>query len=211
VIVTTFEPASSGIAAVQFVVPVAIPLPPRSVDHLTCVTPTLSFALPPIVSGDEAVENVVPVVGVAIDTIGVMASVVVVERVTVIDAVPVLPAASRAVIVMTFAPVTSGIPAALQLVVPVAVPLPPRSLDHVTWVTPTLSAAEPLKRIVDAVMVVPVVGVAIDTVGRVVSPAGAVMTHENVCEAVRTLSEARAVTVYVPAVVPAPETSPVLV
>jgi hypothetical protein len=118
---------------------------------------------------------------------------VLVDRVTVIEAVPVLAAASRAVIVMIFAPFTSGIPAALQLVVPVATPLPPRSLDHVTCVTPMLSVADPLKRTVDDV-VVPVVGVAIVTVGRVVSAAGAVMTHVNICEAVSTPSDARAVT-----------------
>jgi hypothetical protein len=33
-------------------------------------------------------------------------------------------------------------------VVPLAVPLPPRLLDQVTWVTPTLSEAEPLSAIV---------------------------------------------------------------
>jgi hypothetical protein len=54
--VTTLEPFTSGIAALQFVVPVATPLLPELVDHLTCVTPTLSLALPPIVSGDLVVE-----------------------------------------------------------------------------------------------------------------------------------------------------------
>jgi hypothetical protein len=34
-------------------------------------------------------------------------------------------------------------PPAVQLVVPEAVPLPPRLLAHVTWVTPTLSDARP--------------------------------------------------------------------
>ena len=34
-------------------------------------------------------------------------------------------------------------PLAVQLVVPVAVPLPPRLFVHVTWVTPTLSEAVP--------------------------------------------------------------------
>ena len=53
-----------------------------------------------------------------------------------------LPAASRAVTVMTFEPLSS-VMVALQLVVPVAVPLPPRLLLHVTWVTPTLSDAVP--------------------------------------------------------------------
>ena len=61
--------------------------------------------------------------------------------------------------------------------------------------------------IVEDVMeyVVPLVGVVIVAVGRVVSPAGAVMTQVNVCDAVNTLSDARAVTEYEPAVVPAPE------
>jgi len=47
------------------------------------------------------------------------------------------------VTVSTFDPDWSTIPLALQLVVPVAVPLPPRLLDHVTWVTPMLSDAVP--------------------------------------------------------------------
>src|SRR5947208_3248696 len=58
-------------------------------------------------------------------------------------AVPVLPAASRAVTVSTFAPACRTIPSAVQLVVPVAVPPPPRALVQVTWVTPRLSDAVP--------------------------------------------------------------------
>src|SRR5262249_29375183 len=42
-----------------------------------------------------------------------------------------------------FVPTWRRIPLAVQLVVPVAVPLPPRLFAHVTWVTPTLSAAVP--------------------------------------------------------------------
>ena len=34
-------------------------------------------------------------------------------------------------------------PLAVQFVVPVAVPLPPRLFAHVTWVTPTASEAVP--------------------------------------------------------------------
>jgi hypothetical protein len=52
--------------------------------------------------------------------------------VTVKASVPVLPAASRAVTVSTFAPLCRAMPFAVQLVVPLAVPLPPRSLVHVT-------------------------------------------------------------------------------
>ena len=64
-------------------------------------------------------------------------------KVTVTLAVAVLPAASRAVTVNTFVPVWSTIPLAVQVVVPLAVPLPPRLFTHVTWVTPMLSDAVP--------------------------------------------------------------------
>jgi len=85
--------------------------------------------------------------------------------------VAVLPAASRAVTVTTLAPACNTIPAAVQAVVPVAVPLPPRSLLHVTCVTPTLSAAVPptVSGLAGAVYVTSVVGVVITTVGAVVS------------------------------------------
>src|SRR2546430_12678738 len=46
------------------------------------------------------------------------------------------PAASRAVTVRRLAPAWRTIPLAVQLVVPVAVPLPPRVFAHVTWVAP---------------------------------------------------------------------------
>ena len=71
-------------------------------------------------------------------TVGGVAS-----RVTVRAAVAVLPTASRAVTVSTFAPGWRTMPLAVQLVVPLAVPLPARLFVHVTWVTPTLSAAVP--------------------------------------------------------------------
>ena len=67
----------------------------------------------------------------------------VVSRVTVTLAVAVLPAASCAVTVSTFVPSWRAIPLAVQLVVPVAVPLPPRLFTHVIWITPTLSDAVP--------------------------------------------------------------------
>ncbi len=91
---------------------------------------------------------------------------------------PVLPAASRAVTVSTLIPVCSTMPLADQVVVPAAVPLPPRSLLHVTCVTPTLSAAVPVtvSGVVVAVYVVSPVGVVITTVGAVPSGAGAVPT-----------------------------------
>ena len=44
----------------------------------------------------------------------------------------------------TFVPACNTTPLAVQFVVPVAVPLPPRLFTHVTWVTATLSEAFPL-------------------------------------------------------------------
>jgi hypothetical protein len=83
--------------------------------------------------------TVAPAVGAVIATVGG----VVLLRVTVKLAVAVLLAASRAVTVSTFVPSWRTIPLAVQLVVPLAVPLPPRLFAHVTCVTPTLSAAVP--------------------------------------------------------------------
>jgi hypothetical protein len=54
-----------------------------------------------------------------------------------------LPAASRAVTVSVFVPGCRTMPPADQLVVPLAMPLPPALLLHATWLTPTLSAAVP--------------------------------------------------------------------
>src|SRR5436189_21722 len=80
-----------------------------------------------------------------------------------------LPAASRAVTVRTLAPVWRTMPLAVQLVVPVAVPLPPRLFAHVTWVTPTASEAVPPRARAEVLAVY--VGVA---VGVVMATAGAV-------------------------------------
>src|SRR5262249_39235750 len=143
VTVRTFGPSWMGIPlAVQFVVPVAVPLAPRLVAQVTWVTPTLSAAGPPSVrtvllgrEGDaEGRRGLVE--GWSVGACG--SSAVEVEV-----AVAVLPAASWAVTVRTFVPSWMGIPLAVQLVVPVAVPLAPRLVAQVTWVTPTLSAAVP--------------------------------------------------------------------
>src|SRR6184192_1136242 len=139
VTVSTLAPACSTIPlAVQLVVPVAVPLPPRLFAQVTCVTPTLSDAVPPSARDDVGVLYVEPEVGVVIATVGSEAS-----NVTVTLAVLVFPTASFAVTVSTFAPDWSTIPLAVQLVVPVAVPLPPRLFAQVTCVSPTLSDAVP--------------------------------------------------------------------
>ena len=79
--------------------------------------------------------------GAVMDTVGEVVSGGV--YVTVRVSVAMFPAASRAVTVRRFVPAWRTIPLAVQLVVPLAVPLPPRSFAHVTWVTPTLSEAVP--------------------------------------------------------------------
>jgi len=60
--------------AVQLVVPVAVPPPPRSLAHVTWVTPTVSDAVPPSVSVGLLVVKVGFVVGVVMVTVGAPAS-----------------------------------------------------------------------------------------------------------------------------------------
>ncbi len=86
---------------------------------------------------------------------------------TVKVALAVLPAPSRAVTVSTLVPDCNAIPLADQLVVPLAVPLPPWLLLHVTWVTPMVSDAVPPSVIglVAVVNVAAVVGLVMATVG----------------------------------------------
>jgi hypothetical protein len=168
VIVSTFDPVwRTTPLAVQLVVPVAVPLPPRLFAHVTWVTPTLSDAVPPRVRRELLVVKVGLEVGDVMVTVGAVASL----RVTVKVFVAGLPAASRAVTVSTFDPAWRTTPLAVQLVVPAAVPLPPRLFAHVTWVTPTLSDAVP-PRVRRELLVAKVgleVGDMMVTVGGVVS------------------------------------------
>src|SRR5213079_2541088 len=115
--------------AVQLVVPVAVPLPPRLFAHVTWVAA-------------EAAARRLRVAG-----------------------------ASRAVTVRRLAPAWRTMPPAVQLVVPVAVPLPPRLFAHVTWVTPTASEAVPPRARAEllAVYVGVAVGVVMVTTGAVAS------------------------------------------
>jgi hypothetical protein len=91
--------------------------------------------------------------------------------VTVRVALLVFPAASRAVTVMTVVPDPSGTDAIDHPVTPAAVPLAPRSVLQLTWVTPTLSDAVPLtaRLALEAVYVPVLVGDVIAIVGKVVS------------------------------------------
>jgi len=60
-------------------------------------------------------------------------------------AVPALPAASLAVTVRTFVPGWRTMSLAVQLVVPIAVPLPPWLSVQLTWITPSASEAVPAR------------------------------------------------------------------
>src|SRR5688572_618660 len=200
----------------QFVVPLAMPRAPVwSFDHMTRVT--APPAVPPTMIEDDDVAKVSPEVGEVIAMVGGPVVLPPVEPppvpkyVTVTVSTPELPALSNAVTVMTFVPFCSGMPDTLQFDVPAAVPLKPRSLVHLTCVTPTLSLAVPPRFIDEPLAVYDelLVGDVMVATGRVVSPPPpppvALIVHVNCCVAVSVPSFARAVTLYVPAVVPVPD------
>ncbi len=83
-----------------------------------------------------------------------------------------MPAASAAVTVMTLTPLCRVIPDTDHDVVPIAVPLPPPLLDHVTRVTPTVSEAVPamLSGLEFVEYVALAVGEVIAMMGGIVSP-----------------------------------------
>ena len=72
------------------------------------------------------------------------------ERVTVSTSAPVPPPAFGHVTVITFDPTVSAIVGTLQLVVPVALPLPPRLFAQVQPVTSLLALAVPASVVSDA-------------------------------------------------------------
>src|SRR5881392_1648437 len=117
--------------AVVFIAPSGAP----SIRNCTPTTPMLSVAVAVTVTVPDTVS---PAAGAVIATVAALVS-----YVTVSAAVAVLLAASCAVTVSTFGPGCSMIPLAVQVVVPVAVPLPPRLFTQVTCVTAVLSDAVP--------------------------------------------------------------------
>ena len=64
VTVMTVVPETGIAGVLQVVVPNAVPAAPLSVAHMTCVTPTLSDAVPATVMLDAAVVSELAVVGV---------------------------------------------------------------------------------------------------------------------------------------------------
>jgi hypothetical protein len=157
-------PTRSGIAADQAAVPIATPAVPKLVAQETSVTPTLSLAVPAMVT-DVAVVDMVPVEGVVMVNAGAVVSglpppepppepVVVTDcRVMAADCERRL-AAVDAVTAIVFAPVTSGRLTMLQADAgPAAVPEAPPLDDHVTVMTPVPPAADPDRLTLDAVVV----------------------------------------------------------
>jgi len=112
---------------VQEVVPVQVPLAPRSLAQVTLVTATLSELVPDIAM-EAALEFTAAVAGEVIVTVGDTSSV----RVTVSVSTPVLLLPSVAVTVIRLSPNDNAIGPLLQLVVPVQLALPPRLFDQVT-------------------------------------------------------------------------------
>ena len=142
----TLAPSFSAIAGIDHaVVPVAVPLPPRSLTQVTCVTVPSSLAVPLIAMVALAVEWF-DVPGVTIDSDGDWPS----DFVTVSTSVAMLPPASRAVTVMMLVPTLTGTDATLHVVVPVAVPLPPTVVGPGHLETPPSSVAVPPSAIVAA-------------------------------------------------------------
>src|SRR5438045_1745126 len=164
VTVITFVPGCKATLGIDHeIVPVATPLPPLLFDQLTCDTATLSDAEPPSATAADVVENVAPAAGNVMSTAGATPSV----RVTVSTSVPISPAASWAVTVITVEPISSAMLATVHAVVPEAMPDAPLSVTQLTCVTPNASLAVPPSANVadDVEKVVPAVGVAIETAG----------------------------------------------
>jgi hypothetical protein len=165
--VIALSPTARAIPS-AFQVPVPLPAPDPPVAafvQLTCVTPTLSEALPPrfTVPAEEAyvaldVGNVIVHVGDAPSYITVRTS------------VPTFPAASRARTVSTLFPAARAIPTTFQAVVPEAPPdASVAEFVHVTAVTPTPSEDVPPRFTMEEE--VPQVA---EAVGEVIVHAGAV-------------------------------------
>jgi hypothetical protein len=144
VTVIVLGPETSGMPALQEVVPVAMPLAGTAgFDQLTLATATLSLAVPPINKGVTFV-NVVPVaVGTVIATEGATESC----RIVMVAELE-FPAWSDTVTVTVLSPATSARGATVQAVVPVTTPTAPLVVfTQLTLKTPTLSLAVPPKAI----------------------------------------------------------------
>src|SRR5438876_1024633 len=118
---------------------------------------------------------------------------------TVTVAIPTLPAASLARALIEWGPAPSAEVATVHEVVPVAAVGTPPSTAMVTTATPTLSSALPDTKTAPVVALAPFCGLAIDTVGAVVSAAVSTLVTSTVTLVVELLpatSTALVVTVW---------------
>jgi len=184
VAVTEYEPAAVGMPAIAPVDTVSDNPGGRPVAEYESGSP---FASVPTSWSDAACPMFA-------DWFAIGASTGATLNVTVNTSVETLPAESRAVTVTLLRPLCSAIAPVFQVVVPAAIPLPPRSFAQVTCVTPTPSLAEPLTVTEDEVVVnvAADVGLVIVTTGAVVSNATIVQLNER--DAVSAPSDTVAVT-----------------
>ncbi len=162
----------------QLVVPVAVPLPPRSFTQVTCVTPTLSLAVPPIASG-VAVTAVRRVAGRRGDRhhrrrrVGAAAC----RSPSATSVLGVARRIARRHRQHVRRRSAARCPLTDQLVVPVAVPLPPRSFTQ-RHLRHSHVVRRPSRPVVSGVVVALCVGL---RVGVVIVTAGAVVSGVAAC------------------------------
>jgi hypothetical protein len=160
--VTELFPTMSGIAADQAVVPEATPAWPKFVAQDTSATPTLSLAMPAIVT-EAAVVDMVPDEGDVMVKLGAVVSVlplpglvgvVLTDCRVALTAFDIWLPPAEAVTVIVLAPTASATLAMLQAAVdPAAIPDAPPLEDHVTLTTPVPPDADPDRLTLDAVVV----------------------------------------------------------
>ena len=156
--VVSFEPVTVCVDVLLPYVPLTVPYS----NHAVVDSP-LALTVPVTVAEVDVTFVAEPVV-----TVGALPAL----YVTVIVSVEVLPALSFAVTVILLSPLVRVMLEILQYVVPLAVPLPPLSLLHVTSFTPlVLSDALPsrVRALLAAVYVSLEVGLVMVTMGAVVS------------------------------------------
>jgi hypothetical protein len=139
------------LAADQLVVPVAVPDPPRLFAHVTCVTLTLSLAVPPIVRVGALVEYTLAEAGAVMATVGASVSAAKLTT-TLLDVTPLNDAAVKVSVRGPAVPlidrllkVANPLDVVVAVFVPPSVP-PPDAIAAVTTTPARLTTAFPASR-----------------------------------------------------------------
>lgn len=210
-----FVPVCRGTDTDHVLVPEAVPLPPRSLNHVTDDTPMLSLDVPDSVTVGEVVANDPPDVGEVMTMVGAVVSACCGTENAVGALHAVVPLDVMLCTCHVAAPAASVIPGDTRHVPPAAQPaFAAVVVDEIT----TLPVLSFTSRWYEAALVAAVhekagIDVAIDPIGDkgVAIPATEpVIVHMNDWEAVNTPSDTFAVTAYVPAVLGVPLIRPVL-